>query len=62
MEVKVKFNKIDYCIQRPDALLVYMIDGKVWVCDKNQQLPQSKDELFVTLKLKTDNKKGKCGR
>ena len=62
MEVKVKFNKIDYCIQRPDALLVYMVDGKVWVCDKNQKMPQSKDELFVTLKLKTDSKKGKCGR
>lgn len=62
MEVKVKFNKIDYCIEKHDALLVYMVDGKVWVCDKNQKMPQSKDELFVTLKLKTDNKKGKCGK
>lgn len=62
MEVKVKISNINYCVQRPDALLVYMIDGKVWVCAKNQQLPQSKEELFVTLKLKTDNKKGKCDR
>ena len=39
-----------------------MKNRKVWVCDKNQALPQSKDELFVTLKLKTDSKKGKCDR
>lgn len=62
MEVKIKINKIDYCIQKSDALLVYMIDGKVWVCEKNQKLPQSQEELFVTLKLKTDDKKGKCDR
>ena len=61
MEVKVKINNIDYCIQRPDALLVYMVDGKVWVCDKNQRLPENEDELFITLKLKTDTK-GKCGK
>ena len=62
MEIKVKSNDIDYCVKKQDALIVYMKNGKVWVCDKNQVMPQSKNELFVTLKLKTDNKKGKCGR
>lgn len=61
MEVKVKAKQIDYCIQRPDALLVYMIDGKVWVCDKNQTLPKHEDELFITLKLKSEEK-GKCDK
>lgn len=62
MDIKVKINDIDYCVEKQDALIVYMKNRKVWVCAKNQALPQSKDELFVTLKLKTDNKKGKCGR
>lgn len=62
MEIKVKINDIDYCVEKQDALIVYMKNHKVWVCAKNQALPQSKDELFVTLKLKADNKKGKCGR
>ena len=62
MDIKVKINDIDYCVEKEDALIVYMKNRKVWVCAKNQALPQSKDELFVTLKLKTDNKKGKCGR
>lgn len=61
MEVTVKTNDIDYFIEKKDALLVYMKNHKVWVCDKNQQLLQSKDSLFITLKLKTD-KKGKCGK
>ena len=60
MDIKVKINDIDYCVEKQDALIVYMKNRKVWVCAKNQALPQSKDELFVTLKLKTDNKKGKC--
>ena len=34
-----------------------MKNRKVWVCDKNQVMPQSKNELFVTLKLKTDKKR-----
>lgn len=62
MDIKVKINDIDYCVEKQDALIVYMKNRKVWVCAKNQALPQSKDELFVTLKLKTDSKKGKCGR
>lgn len=62
MEIKVKISDIDYCVEKQDALIVYMKNRKVWVCTKNQQLPQSKEELFVTLKLKTDTKKGKCGR
>lgn len=62
MDIKVKINDIDYCVEKEDALIVYMKNRKVWVCAKNQALPQSKDELFVTLKLKTDSKKGKCGR
>lgn len=60
MDIKVKINDIDYCVEKEDALIVYMKNRKVWVCAKNQALPQSKDELFVTLKLKTDSKKGKC--
>lgn len=60
MDVTVKTNDIDYCIEKKDALIVYMKNHKIWVCDKNQKLPQSQDELFVTLKLKTDSKKGKC--
>lgn len=60
MDIKVKINDIDYCVEKQDALIVYMKNRKVWVCAKNQALPQSKDELFVTLKLKTDSKKGKC--
>lgn len=62
MDIKVKISDIDYCVEKQDALIVYMKNRKVWVCDKNQQLPQSQEELFVTLKLKTDTKKGKCGR
>ena len=60
MDIKVKINDIDYCVQKEDALIVYMKNHKIWVCIKEQELPQSKDELFVTLKLKTDSKKGKC--
>lgn len=62
MYVKVKIDDINYCVQKLDALLVYMKNGKVWVCVENQQLPQSSDDLFITLKLKTDNKKGKCDK
>lgn len=62
MDIKVKISDIDYCVEKQDALIVYMKNRKVWVCDKNQVMPQSKEELFVTLKLKTDTKKGKCGR
>lgn len=62
MDIKVKISDIDYCVEKQDALIVYMKNHKVWVCDKNQVMPQSKNELFVTLKLKTDSKKGKCGR
>ena len=62
MDIKVKINDIDYCVEKQDPLIVYMKNRKVWLCAKNQQLPQSQEELFVTLKLKTDTKKGKCGR
>lgn len=57
MDIKVKISDIDYCVEKQDALIVYMKNRKVWVCTKNQQLPQSKEELFVTLKLKTDKKR-----
>lgn len=56
MEVKVKMIDIDYCVKKHDALIVYMKNGKAWVCEKDQKMP-SDNELFVTLKLK-----GKCGR
>lgn len=59
MEIKVKTNDINYCVKKQDAFIVYMKNGKVWVCIKEQDLPTT-DELFVTLKLKTDSKKGKC--
>lgn len=60
MEIKVKSNDIDYCVKKQDALIVYMKNGKVWVCDIKQELPVTND-LFITLVLKTD-KKGKCDR
>ena len=60
MEIKVKSNDIDYCVKKQDALIVYMKNGKVWVCDIEQELPVTND-LFITLMLKTD-KKGKCDR
>lgn len=58
MEVKVKSKDIDYCVQKKDALIVYMINGKIWVCEKQQELPNSND-FFVTLKLKTNKRGGK---
>lgn len=57
MDIKVKISDIDYCVEKQDALIVYMKNRKVWVCAKNQVMPQSKNELFVTLKLKTDKKR-----
>lgn len=60
MEIKVKIVDIDYCVEKQDAFIVYMKTGRFWVCVKDQQLPKAEDELFVTLKLKTDNKKDKC--
>lgn len=60
MEIKVKSNDIDYCVKKQDALIVYMHNRKVWVCVKEQELPKT-NELFVTLKLKSDEK-GKCGK
>ena len=60
MEIKVKSNDIDYCVKKQDAFIVYMKNGKVWVCNIDQELPRTND-LFVTLILKSD-KKGKCGK
>ena len=36
MEVKIKIKTadIDYYIEKPDAILLYTIKGKCWVCDK----------------------------
>lgn len=56
MEINVRVSDIDYCAKKQDALIVYMKNGKVWVCEKNQAMPKS-DELFITLKLK-----GKCDK
>lgn len=58
MEIKVKVNDIDYCVKKQDAVIVYMKNGKVWVCEINQEMPKN-NELFATLILKA-NRKGKC--
>lgn len=58
MEIKVKVTDIDYCIKKSDALIVYMKNGKVWVCEIDQEMPKN-NELFTTLILKTA-RKDKC--
>lgn len=59
MEVNVKIRDIDYFIKKNDALIVYMKNGKAWVCIKDQKM--SNNNEFIKLKLKTDGK-GKCGK
>lgn len=56
MEINVRVADIDYCAKKQDALIVYMKNGKVWVCVKEQELPKNND-LFIALKLK-----GKCDK
>ena len=34
MEVKIKTKDIDYYIKKSDAILLYTIKGKCWVCEK----------------------------
>ena len=60
MEVKIKIKTadIDYYIEKPDAILLYTIKGKCWVCDKfftNLDNPE-----WTTIILK--GKSGKYGQ
>ena len=34
MEVLIKTKDIDYYIKKSDAILLYTIRGKCWVCEK----------------------------
>lgn len=49
-EVYVYKTDINCFMPKPDALLVYMKNGKVWVCDKSTEITVHGD--IITLKLK----------
>lgn len=53
---------IESCWEKPDACMVKMKTGKVWVCEKEQTMQKilaNKKEKLVELPLKRGGKYGK---
>lgn len=50
VEVKLKVSEITK-IKKFENAIVFYTEKNFWVCEKDQQIP-TKDDLFITLKLK----------
>lgn len=50
VEVKLKVSEITK-IKKFENAVVFYTEKNFWVCEKDQQIP-TKDDLFITLKLK----------
>lgn len=53
IEVKLKVSEITK-IKKFENAVVFYTEKNFWVCEKDQPIP-TKDDLFITLKLKGDS-------
>lgn len=61
-KILVNPNDIESCWEKPDACMVKMKTGKVWICEKEntmQIIYSNKKKNFVELPLKRGGKYGK---
>ena len=54
MEVKIRTKDIDYYIKKSDAILLYTIKGKCWVCEKFFTNLDNPDWTTIILKGKSE--------
>lgn len=52
MKIRVKTKDIDYYAYKKDAIVVYMQNEKVWVCEKFEE--ENADWTILTLKGKSE--------
>lgn len=55
MEVQIKTSDIDYYIKKEDAILLYTVKGKCWVCEKFFTCLDNPEWTTIILKGKSES-------